>query len=312
MDLGGKLVTIQRADALIAAITARNDGRLRVAVFRPLDAKSAEYLIGLGQVPHPEHGVCMRENNWEYALDCSAGNGNYYAADRGEAYLSYWEKGLGISWDGTDVPEWRKQLDLVARPVARVVAELGIHYPLSGNEDEEDRSLELQDWRSFWASNIPDKQRPLGSHLHDTGTFFCAKLVVVGCHGGTLSGCCTWFLRPPNIKIVTGYCRCKLNVAAWGAVPHCHHHGYTLSPQGDHIVATILATHSTHCSHKAATLLPACRHTVHTVSRQPDLIAQIIFAGHKAPCPVTPSPGHKISNNSQGIWNLRCATLECT
>lgn len=29
-----------------------------------------------------------------------------------------------------------------------------------------------------------------------------------------------------------------------GAVPHCHHHGYTLSPQGDHIVATILATHS--------------------------------------------------------------------
>ena len=94
VDLGGKLVTIQRGDALIAAITARDDGRLRVAVFRPLDAKSAEYLIGLGQVPHPEHGVCMRENNWEYALDCSAGNGNYYAADRGEAYLSYWEKGL--------------------------------------------------------------------------------------------------------------------------------------------------------------------------------------------------------------------------
>ena len=134
-DLGGKLVTIQRGNALIAAITARNDGRLRVAVFRPLDAKSAEYLIGLGQVPHPEHGVCMRENNWEYALDCSAGNGNHYAADRGEAYLSYWEKGLGISWDGSDVPEWRKQLDLVARPAARVVAELGVYYTLSGNED---------------------------------------------------------------------------------------------------------------------------------------------------------------------------------
>lgn len=64
VNLGGKLVTIQRGDALIAAITARDDGRLRVAVFRPLDAKSAEYLIGLGQVPHPEHGVCMRGNNW--------------------------------------------------------------------------------------------------------------------------------------------------------------------------------------------------------------------------------------------------------
>jgi hypothetical protein len=137
VDLGTKLVTIQRGGVLIAAITARDDGRLRVAVFRPLDAKSAEYLIGLGQVPHPQHGVCMRENNWEYALDCSIGNGNYYAADRGEAYLSYWEKGLGISWDGSDVPEWRKQLDLVARPAGRVVAELGVYYTLSGNQNEE-------------------------------------------------------------------------------------------------------------------------------------------------------------------------------
>ena len=139
VDLGAKLVTIQRGDALVAAITAREDGRLRVAVFRPLDAKSAEYLIGLGQVPHPEHGVCMRENNWEYALDCSAGNGNgnCYAADRGEAYLSYWEKGLGISWDGSDVLEWRNQRNLVARPAARVVTELGIYYTLSAEEDPE-------------------------------------------------------------------------------------------------------------------------------------------------------------------------------
>ena len=137
VDLGAKLVTIQRGDALVAAITARDDGRLRVAVFRPLDAKSAEYLIGLGQVPHPEHGVCMRENNWEYALDSSAGNGNHYAADRGEAYLSYWEKGLGISWDGTDVPEWRNQKNVGARPAARVVTELGIYYTLSGEEDPE-------------------------------------------------------------------------------------------------------------------------------------------------------------------------------
>jgi len=136
VDLGAKLVTIQRGDAMIAAITARDDGRLRAAVFRPLDAKSAEYLIGLGQVPHPEHGVCMRENNWEYALDCSAGNGNHYAAERGEAYLSFWEKGLGISWDGTEAPEWRRQLDLVARPAARVITELGIHYTLSGNDEE--------------------------------------------------------------------------------------------------------------------------------------------------------------------------------
>ena len=129
-DLSTKLITIQRGDALIAAITPRNDGRLRVAVFRPLDAQSAEYLIGLGQAPHPEHGVCMRENNWEYALDCSAGNGNNSAAARGDAYLSYWEKGLGISWDGSDVPEWRTQIDLVAHPAARVAPESGAIWAL--------------------------------------------------------------------------------------------------------------------------------------------------------------------------------------
>src|SRR5690606_7701925 len=82
-DLRDKLVTIQRGDNLIAAIVPRDDGRLRVAVFRALDARSARYLTGLGQVPHPERGVCMRENNWEYALDCSAGTGNYYASERG-------------------------------------------------------------------------------------------------------------------------------------------------------------------------------------------------------------------------------------
>lgn len=131
VDLAGELVTIQREESLVAAISAREDGRLRVAVFRPLDAKSAEYLIGLGQLPHPEHGVCMRENNWQYALDCSASNGNYYATDRGEAYLSYWKYGLGISSDGSEIPGWHAQRALVARQAAVAATELGVHYVCS-------------------------------------------------------------------------------------------------------------------------------------------------------------------------------------
>tara|TARA_R110001583_G_scaffold193306_1_gene361387 strand:+ start:25 stop:1383 length:1359 start_codon:yes stop_codon:yes gene_type:complete len=51
----------------------------------------------------------MRSNNWEYALNCSAGNGNHYAADRGECYLSRWEFGLGISADGSKIEEWYTQ-----------------------------------------------------------------------------------------------------------------------------------------------------------------------------------------------------------
>ena len=73
----------------------------------------------------------MRENNWEYALDCSAGTGNAYAADAGQAYLSYWERGLGMDQDGAELTEWREQASRAVRPIARVVAELGVHDALS-------------------------------------------------------------------------------------------------------------------------------------------------------------------------------------
>jgi hypothetical protein len=131
VDLDSKLVTIQRGEELVAAIIPREDGRLRVAAFRPLDAKSAGYLIGLSINPHPVHGVCMRENNWEYALDCSAGMGNVYAADEGKAYLSFWELGIGIQLDGSENPVFRPYKDLIARSAALVATELGVYYSLS-------------------------------------------------------------------------------------------------------------------------------------------------------------------------------------
>jgi hypothetical protein len=138
VDLTATLVTIQRGDSLTAAITAREDGRLRVAVFRPLCAKSAQYLIGLSVVPDPEYGVCMRENNWEYALDCSALSiAHAYAADRGEAYLSFWERGIGISRDGAEVREWRKMKNLIARSPSLVATELKVHCMLLAEDGAE-------------------------------------------------------------------------------------------------------------------------------------------------------------------------------
>lgn len=136
VNLKDTLVTIQRGDTLIAALTPLSDGRLRIAVFHPLDAKSLNYLISLSKIPHPEKGVYMRENNWEYALDCSAGKGNWYSADAGETYLSYWEKGLGLSSDGSEIPVWRNQLDLVARPASQVITEIGVYYTLLDSETE--------------------------------------------------------------------------------------------------------------------------------------------------------------------------------
>jgi hypothetical protein len=134
VDLTGQLVTIQRGEHLVAAIAGRADGRLRVAVFRPLDGKSAGYLTGLSHIPHPEYGVNMRQNNWEYALDCSHGMGNVYAANGGEAYLSYWESGLGLSRDGTVLPVWHSQRSLTPRLPAQVAMELGVHYTCSDEE----------------------------------------------------------------------------------------------------------------------------------------------------------------------------------
>jgi hypothetical protein len=132
VDLTAELVTIQRDDELIAALRPLPDGRLRVAVFRPLDAKAAHSLISLAAHPHPQYGVCMRENNWEYARDCSAGTGNLYAADRGETYVSHWQDGLGQR-RGESFPHWEAMRSLVPRPAARVATELGVYYTLSAD-----------------------------------------------------------------------------------------------------------------------------------------------------------------------------------
>lgn len=131
VDLDGPIVTVQRGDVLIAAMTATEEGRLRVASYRPLDGKSANYLLSMGQKPHPEHGVCMRANNWEYALDCSVGTGNYYAYERGEAYLSYWQSGIGLVADGTLDVHWRNMKELTSRPASATVSELGVQYSLA-------------------------------------------------------------------------------------------------------------------------------------------------------------------------------------
>ena len=135
VDLDHPIITIQRRDQLIAAICKREDGLLRLATYRPLDSKSAKLIIGLGLRPHPADGtVCMRENNWEYALDCSAGNGRWYAFERGEAHLSYWEHGLGLGHDRSLDPHWHALRESAPRRPAVVAIELGVAYALSSGD----------------------------------------------------------------------------------------------------------------------------------------------------------------------------------
>lgn len=133
VDLTRELVTIQRGDHLIAAIRPVSDGRLIFSAYRPLDAKSAEYLIGMSRIPDPDYGVSMRADNWEFALDCSAGMGNMYASERGEAYLSYWKHGLGLGNDKDIIDEWYRQRSLVAINPKYAAVQVGIYYENSPN-----------------------------------------------------------------------------------------------------------------------------------------------------------------------------------
>jgi len=128
VDMRGKLVTIQKGEDLIAAISKREDGRLRMATFWPLDSCAVEHVFGLARHPHPEHGVNMRENNWEYALDASASMGNVYASERGDSYLSYWEYGIGIQHDKSEVQTFSKYALETPRKPSVAAIELGVYY----------------------------------------------------------------------------------------------------------------------------------------------------------------------------------------
>ena len=131
IDLSAATITVQRGDDLLAGIQPRPDGRLAVAIYRALDAKSIRYLLGLSCNPN-EHGeVCMRPNNWEYALDQAFHTtGALYACDRGEAYLSMWEKGLGSVSDGSINPVFMAQRSISPIPLNLAAVQLGMYYML--------------------------------------------------------------------------------------------------------------------------------------------------------------------------------------
>ena len=100
-DMSLEVISIIRSGRVLVAIRPALEFTIGITVFHPLDAKTIRYLIGMARHPHPSHGVNMRENNWEYALDMAAPKASsFYAFSRGESYLSYWGKGLGVSHNG--------------------------------------------------------------------------------------------------------------------------------------------------------------------------------------------------------------------
>lgn len=129
VDLAKEIITIQRSGHLLAALQNDENGRLVVSAYHPLDAKSVRLLQGLFTKPAPDGTVCIRANNWEYARDQSVSIGNAYAAERNDAYLSYW-KGLGINYDGSIINEWHSQRDLEPIKAGYIAIQIQLKSPM--------------------------------------------------------------------------------------------------------------------------------------------------------------------------------------
>ena len=128
-DMSLEVISIIRSGRVLVAIRPALEFTIGITVFHPLDAKTIRYLIGMARHPHPSHGVNMRENNWEYALDMAAPKASsFYAFSRGESYLSYWGKGLGVSHNGKvdlDLKKYHNKKQLMPNIVA---AQIGTYY----------------------------------------------------------------------------------------------------------------------------------------------------------------------------------------
>jgi hypothetical protein len=129
VDLEGEVVTLQRDYEIVAAVSPRADGRLRIAVFRPLDASSAARQRALAQHPDPEGRVCGHASNWRYAREIAAAPGQRHAAESDRAYPSYWPQGIGTLHDQTASPVYVVDRLPTPRRPAEVAVDLGLRAP---------------------------------------------------------------------------------------------------------------------------------------------------------------------------------------
>ena len=119
VPLDQELITINRGGYLLCVLRPDEEGRLIATSFRPLDAHTLRLVTRLSTRPHPRHGVAMRPDNWQYALDSAVTADNYYASNHDLPYLTHFDSGI---WD----------TDLVAHPAAYTAIQLDIFSKLDG------------------------------------------------------------------------------------------------------------------------------------------------------------------------------------
>jgi hypothetical protein len=92
-----------------------------------LDAKSARYLISLSINTSPSN----LKNRWESAIENLVAGENTHAEKKGEAYLMFWECGLGMNSDNSAVAPWFNRRETAAIPNNLSAMQLGVCYEYS-------------------------------------------------------------------------------------------------------------------------------------------------------------------------------------
>ncbi len=112
VNLEQKIISIQRQDHLIAAISPLDNGLLCVCSYRPLDAGTARYLIDLSQTIDSDSG----KSSWEFVLERVLEETKSNVKEKGEAYLKFWELGLGVSSEGNFEEPWFSEYESASIP----------------------------------------------------------------------------------------------------------------------------------------------------------------------------------------------------
>lgn len=116
---GAEVIILRRGESLLAAVTDRGDGRLRVATWHPMDARTIELLLGLACVPQAAAGGEAR-SSWACAVDAASGPLQAVADGEDQTRLAHLYHGA----DDSVVPGVRAAMEQPARRPATVAAEI--------------------------------------------------------------------------------------------------------------------------------------------------------------------------------------------
>lgn len=111
IDPSGDVIAVQRQGRIVAFLAQAGGGRVKAQLFHPPCARTIRLLIDLGNNADDSSRPSYYGSNWDRAQDAAAGNGQYYAAVAGRAYLASWLFGVGIDCDLQPLKEWVRARD---------------------------------------------------------------------------------------------------------------------------------------------------------------------------------------------------------